>query len=286
MAADLHDPRAVGPGPMATAVAAPITKERLDGTGTEAGIRPVAVEVAVNVVYGTVPYAVMMMTPADLEDFAVGFSLTEGVIQTRADIRGTRVEDDPGGRRLGLNRAADRVHSLLARRRSMTGRTSCGVCGIEDLAAVPRTPQRTRHGAPAATQAIRRALDELPGLQTLNKDTGAVHAAAWAGPDGAITCLREDVGRHNALDKLVGALLTQGVDPSAGFLLVTSRCSYEMVEKAAALGAGTLVAISAPTSLGVERARHHGITLVGLARNDTMTIFTGQASSSGEQAGE
>ena len=271
---------------MATAVAAPITKERLDGTGTEAGIRPVAVEVAVNVVYGTVPYAVMMMTPADLEDFAVGFSLTEGVIQTRTDIRGTRVEDDPGGLRLVVNLAADRFHSLLARRRSMTGRTSCGVCGIEDLAAVPRTPQRIRHGAPAATQAIRRALDELPGLQTLNKDTGAVHAAAWAGPDGVITCLREDVGRHNAMDKLAGALLTQAVDLSAGFLLVTSRCSYEMVEKAAALGAGTLVAISAPTSLGVERARHHGITLVGLARNDTMTIFTGQASSGGEQAGE
>ena len=285
MDANLRNAAAIGPGPRVTAVPVPVTRERLDGTGAAAGIRPVAVEVAVNVIYGTVPYAVMMMTPADLEDFAVGFSLTEGVIQARADVRGTRVEDDPDGLRLVVNLAADRFHTLLARRRSMSGRTSCGVCGIEDLAAVPRAPQRLRDHAAASTSAIRRALDDLPGLQALNKDTGAVHAAAWAGPDGAITCLREDVGRHNALDKLVGALLTRGVDPSGGFLLVTSRCSYEMVEKAAALGAGTLVAISAPTSLGVERARHHGITLVGLARKDTMTVFTGPAPSDGEAVG-
>ena len=237
--------------------------------------RPLAVEAAVNVVYGTVPYAVMMMTPADLPDFAVGFSLTEGVIQARADVRATRVEPDPDGLRLVVNLVPERFHALLARRRSMSGRTSCGVCGIEDLAAVPRTPRRTAGTAPLDPAAVRRALDALPGLQALNQDTGAVHAAAWAGPDGTITCLREDVGRHNALDKLVGALLTRGVDPAAGFLLVTSRCSFEMVEKAAALGAGALVAISAPTSLGVERARHHGITLAGLARGGTMTVFTG-----------
>ena len=258
-----------------TAVPVGVTRTRLDGIGAESGLRPVAVEAAVNVVYGTVPYAVMMMTPADLEDFGVGFSLTEGVIQARADVRGTRVEDDPDGLRLVVNLVPERFHALLARRRSMSGRTSCGVCGIEDLAAVPRTPQRTHAGAAVDVAAIRRALDELPGRQALNQDTGAVHAAAWAGLDGGITCLREDVGRHNALDKLVGALLTQGVDPATGFLLVTSRCSYEMVEKAAALGAGTMVAISAPTSMGVERARHHGLTLVGLARKDTMTVFAG-----------
>jgi len=275
------DPHSTAPAPRATAIPVQVTKERLDGQGAETGTRPVAAEVAVNVVYGTVPYAVMMMTPADLEDFAVGFSLTEGVIQDRADIRGTQVEDDPGGLRLVVNLVPGRFHTLLARRRSMSGRTSCGVCGIEDLAAVPRTPQQQRDHVPATTPAIRRALDELPGLQALNRATGAVHAAAWAGPDGAITCLREDVGRHNALDKLVGALLTRGTDTAAGFLLVTSRCSYEMVEKAAALGAGTLVAISAPTALGVERARHHGITLIGLARQDTMTVFTGLAASGG-----
>ena len=274
MTIDLRE-AATSPAARATAVPAAVTRARLDGTGAEDGVRPVAVEAAVNVVYGTVPYAVMMMTPADLEDFGVGFSLTEGVIQARADVRGTRVEDDPDGLRLVVNLAPERFHALLARRRSMSGRTSCGVCGIEDLAAVPRTPQRVQDRPAVGVAAIRRALDELPGRQALNRDTGAVHAAAWAGLDGAITCVREDVGRHNALDKLVGALLTEGIDPAAGFLLVTSRCSYEMVEKAAALGAGTLVAISAPTSMGVERARHHGLTLVGLARKDTMTVFAG-----------
>ena len=257
-----------------TAVPATTTRIRFDTAAAQPGERLLAVETAVNVVYGTIPYAVMMMTPADLEDFAVGFSLTEGVIATRADLRGTRVEDAPGGLRLVVDLAPARFHTLLARRRSMSGRTSCGVCGIEDLAAIPRTPQRAAGRGGASVAAIRRALDELPGLQRLNGGTGAVHAAAWAGPGGAIAHLREDVGRHNALDKLAGALLTAGVDTSDGVLVVTSRCSYEMVEKAAAIGAGVLVAISAPTALGVERAHHHGITLAGLARGDTMTVYT------------
>ena len=275
MTISLAEQAPAAPSQAATAVPSDIAKVGFEGRGTQHGQRSLAVEAAVNVVYGTVPYAVMMMTPADLDDFAVGFSLTEGVIQSRAEVRGTRVEDDPDGLRLVVNLAPERFHALLARRRSMSGRTSCGVCGIEDLAAVPRTPQRASGMARLSTAAVRRALDELPGMQALNQETGAVHAAAWAGLDGGITCLREDVGRHNALDKLVGAVLTRDVDPTAGFLLVTSRCSYEMVEKAAALGAGALVAISAPTSLGVERARHHGITLVGVARGDTMTVFTG-----------
>ncbi|MGI4943857.1 MAG: formate dehydrogenase accessory sulfurtransferase FdhD [Janthinobacterium lividum] len=275
MTASLAEQPLPSTGQAATSVPSDVAKVGFEGRGTEHSRRLLAVETAVNVVYGTVPYAVMMMTPADLEDFAVGFSLTEGVIQARSEIRGIRVEDDPDGLRLVVNLAPERFHALLARRRSMSGRTSCGVCGIEDLAAVPRTPQRTTGLARLSTAAVRRALDALPGLQGLNQETGAVHAAAWVDLSGGITYLREDVGRHNALDKLVGAVLTRGVDPAAGFLLVTSRCSYEMVEKAAALGASALVAISAPTSLGVERARHHGITLVGVARGDAMTVFTG-----------
>lgn len=263
----------------AVKTACAVTTVRLDGSGATSRERPVAVELAVNVVYGTVPYAVMMMTPADLEDFAVGFSLTEGVIAGRADIRGVRTEDDEHGLRLVVNLVAERFHTLLARRRSMSGRTSCGVCGIEDLAAIPRTVQRVSGEAALQPAAIRRALDTLPGLQTLNQATGAVHAAAWAGHDGGIACVREDVGRHNALDKLIGACVSAGTDPASGFLLVTSRCSYEMVEKAAAFGTGALVAISAPTSLGVERARHHGIALWGIARNDSATLFTGTGSS-------
>ncbi len=252
----------------------PITTFAFDGA-PRAGERPVAVEAPINVVYGTVPYAVMMTTPADLEDFAVGFSLTEGVIATRADIRRVTTEAAEDGTRLLVDLVPERFHTLLARRRAMAGRTSCGVCGIEDLAALPRSPIRPHDESGIRLGAIRRALDELPERQLLNVSTRAVHAAAWAGADGGIAHVREDVGRHNALDKLIGALLTAGTDPAGGFVVVTSRCSYEMVEKAAAFGASTLVAISAPTSLGVERARQHGLTLIGIARHDTVTAFTG-----------
>ena len=262
--------------PPAAAVRVAVTARPLDGAGPRPGERPVAVEVPVNVVYGTVPYAVMMMTPADLQDFAIGFSLTEGVVGARGDIRSVAGEADPDGLRLLVHLTYDRLHKLLARRRSMSGRTSCGVCGIEELSALPRTGQRAAAAVGVGLGALGRALGELSGHQVLNEATRAVHAAAWASLDGAIACVREDVGRHNALDKLIGALLDRGVDPAAGFLLITSRCSYEMVEKAAAFGAGTLVAISAPTSLAIERARHHGIALVGIARPDVVTVFTGQ----------
>ena len=257
----------------ARAVAA--TSFRFDGVPSPAGSRVVATEVPVSVQYGTVPYAVMMLTPADLEDFAAGFSLTEGVIAARDEIRSVAAEAGPDGVRLDIELAPGRFHAVLARRRAMAGRTSCGVCGIEDLADLPRARVR---GAPAPDirlGAIRRALDELADGQLLHAQTGAMHAAAWAGLDGAIAAVREDVGRHNALDKLIGAALARGEDAAQGFLLVTSRCSYEMVEKAAAFGAGTLVAISAPTLLGVERARHHGMTLLGLARRDSVTAYAG-----------
>ncbi len=244
-----------------------------DGGDPRSGERAVAVEMPVNVVYSTVPYAVMMMTPSDLEDFAIGFSLTEGVIRARGDIRGVAVEREGEGLLLQVHLAYDRLRGVLARRRAMTGRTGCGVCGIEDLSALPRAVRREGRAPPIDLGAIRRALDGLSERQLLNAETRAVHAAAWAGPDGAIALVREDVGRHNALDKLVGALLDRGVDPGAGFLVITSRCSYEMVEKAAAFGAATLVSISAPTSLAIERARHHDIALVGIARHDAVTVF-------------
>lgn len=251
------------------------TTLRFDGTNPQAAPRAVAVEVPVNVVYGTVPYVVMMMTPADFEDFAVGFSLTEGIARTRADIRRVWVTQEPDGLRLMVDLVAERLHWVLSRRRAMSGRTSCGVCGIEDLATLPRAAQRPLANMCLEPTAVQRALLGLSAHQTLNDATRAVHAAAWAGQSGEIACVREDVGRHNALDKLIGALLTRQTHPDSGFFLVTSRCSYEMVEKAAAFGAGALVAISAPTSLGLERARHHGMTLVGVARPDAITIFCG-----------
>ncbi len=248
-----------------------------DGGQAVATTRTVAVEAPVAITYGTVPYAVMMMTPANVEDFAIGFSLTEGVAEGRDDIRSIEVIDESDGLRATVGLAPDSFHRLLARRRSMRGRTSCGVCGVEDLGDLPRSARRTAQGLEPGPQAIERALAALPGLQALNKTVRALHAAAWSDVAGTIACVREDVGRHNALDKLIGALLDQGVDPSAGFVLITSRCSYEMVEKAAAFGAGALVAISAPTSLSIERARHHGIALFAAAGADAVTQFSNGA---------
>ena len=243
----------------------------------EPGARVLLSEAPVNVVYGEIPYAVMMTTPGDLEDFAYGFSLTEGVIGRADDIRRVEVDEVEGGMRLRIDLDPSRMHDHLARRRAMAGRTSCGLCGIEDLAQVPRASRRPAADTTFEPRAIRRALDLLRDGQRLNHETGAAHAAAWCDRDGAIRALREDVGRHNALDKVIGAALRAGGVGADGFLVVTSRCSYEMVEKAASFGSGLLVAISAPTDLAVRRATHHGLTLVALARQDTCTIFTGAA---------
>jgi FdhD protein len=159
----------------------------------------------------------------------------------------------------------------------MSGRTGCGVCGIEDLDALERaSPVRGSRDYPAiAVPAIAHALAGLPDLQVLSRATGATHAAAFADLEGGIRLVREDVGRHNALDKLVGAVLRAGLEPGSGFVVVTSRCSFEMVEKAASLGARLIVAISAPTSLAIDRARTLGVGLVAIARRDTVTVFHG-----------
>ena len=238
--------------------------------------RSLAVEGAVNVVFGGVPFAVMMLTPADLEDFAYGFSLTEGVIEAASDIRGVRLEQDPDGLRLHVDLAPGRLHAHLARRRAMAGRTGCGVCGIEDLAHLKRARGRMAEAPLVRLAALGRALAELDAGQVLGAETRAVHAAAWADLDGHVTHVREDVGRHNALDKLIGALLREGGDPAAGLILITSRCSFEMVEKAASFGVRTVVAISAPTSLALERARAFDMTLAGIARQDSVTVFHGR----------
>jgi len=236
--------------------------------------RAVAVEWAVNIVYGGIPFAVMMMTPADLEDFAFGFSLTEGVIEELSDIRRVAISDVAEGSIVEIDLVPTRLGQHLARRRAMTGRTGCGVCGIEDLQSLPRARPRLVRPAPVVSaKAVGRALDALCEGQFLNRLTGAVHAAAFADDDGRLIALREDVGRHNALDKLIGALLRSSVDPGSGFIVITSRCSFEMIEKAGAFGARAVVAISAPTSLALDRARALGITLVGIACRDTMTTF-------------
>ncbi|GJE77672.1 MULTISPECIES: formate dehydrogenase accessory sulfurtransferase FdhD [Methylorubrum] len=250
-----------------------------DAPAPKADSRALAVETPVNVVYGTVPYAVMMLTPADLTDFAYGFSLTEGVVETPDEIRAVSVEEGEGGLRLLVDLAPGRLREHLARKRAISGRTGCGVCGIDDLAALPMARVREDgavSGPRVALGAIQAALDALSDRQALNRETRAVHAAAWARLDGTLAAVREDVGRHNALDKLIGALMQEGVRPDEGFLVITSRCSFEMAEKAATLGASVLVAISAPTSLAIERARCHGMTLCAIARSDTLTVFSGR----------
>lgn len=245
---------------------------RFDGASGPNAPVEVAAEVPVNLVYATLPHAVMMATPADLEDFAYGFSLTEGVAAA-AEIRGVAVREVARGIVLDIDLVPAALRRHMARRRSMAGRTGCGLCGIESLDELPAA-RPVAPGAAIAPAAIRAALLGLEGRQVLNRATRAVHAAAWCDAAGGIVLLREDVGRHNALDKLVGACLRAGVAPGEGFVLLTSRASFEMVEKAASFGAATVVAISAPTSLAVERAAALGMALVAVARPDGAVRFT------------
>jgi FdhD protein len=217
----------------------------------------------------------MMTTPADLADFAYGFSLTEGIVESADEIRGVAVEEAEEGLRVLVDLVPGRLREHLARKRAISGRTGCGVCGIDDLAALPTAETRGAPDLRLSLRAIARALAALSDAQTLNRETRAVHAAAWADLDGALVAVREDVGRHNALDKLIGALIREGRDPASGFAVITSRCSFEMVEKTARLGAAVIVAISAPTSLALARARMHGMTLCAIARSDTLTSFCG-----------
>ncbi len=261
-------------GPL-RAIDAPMLVVDYVGQQFRPGSRPLAVEAPVNLVYGSVPHAVMMATPGDLEDFAYGFSLTEGIVEDAAEIREVSVEAVEDGLRLLVELAPGRLREHLARKRAISGRTGCGVCGIEDLAAIPRAETRLAPSVTVSVSAIAKALAGLDAEQQLGAVTRAVHAAAWARLDGTIHVVREDVGRHNALDKLIGALMRDGTDPATGFLLITSRCSFEMVEKAARLGAAIVVAISAPTSLAIERATAHGLTLCAIARSDSLTVFTG-----------
>lgn len=235
----------------------------------------VAVETPINIVYGNMPYAVMMASPSDLEDFVTGFSLTEGIVRDASEIRGVAVEPKDEGVIVTVELAPGRFREHLARRRNLSGRTSCGLCGVETIEEIPMADAATRASRAVSAAAIETALAELDKHQPLSQLTRAVHAAAWCDANGAILAVREDVGRHNALDKLIGARLRAGAGASEGFLLVTSRASFEMVEKAAIFGAGTLVAISAPTSLAIERAKHLGLTLAAVARRDGCIVFTG-----------
>ncbi|WEK48302.1 MAG: formate dehydrogenase accessory sulfurtransferase FdhD [Candidatus Andeanibacterium colombiense] len=227
---------------------------------------PVALE------FNGLAYAVMMATPADLEDFALGFALTEGLAKQPSDLSDLDVAEVEKGwivrgtlTGLGIDQLTERVRARVAE-------SSCGLCGIENLDAVAKPlPQIAPHAA-LGDAAIFRALGELRDHQQLGRATGAAHAAAFASPEGAILHAREDVGRHNALDKLIGALARAGQDIAAGFVLSSARCSYEIVEKTVRAGAMCLVTISLPTSMAVERAKAAGLSLYSLARDDSVLL--------------
>ena len=240
---------------------------------TSAAGREIANEVAAAIEFDGSPYAVMMITPADLEDFAVGFALAERIVTAPHEI--ARVDIRYGTRGIGIDLRLEQEHSarLAERRRALPGQSGCGICGISTIEeALPQLPVLS--SAPRLSRdGIFSALNRLPELQVLNRATGAVHAAAFCRVDGAISAVREDVGRHNAFDKLIGHLARRGQDSTAGFALLTSRCSYELVQKAILARIAALVTVSAPTELAVEIARAANLTLIALARKDSFLIF-------------
>ncbi|AIC29229.1 formate dehydrogenase subunit FdhD [Rhizobium etli bv. mimosae str. IE4771] len=239
------------------------------------GSRIVPEEVPIAFSYGGSSHAVMMATPADLEDFAVGFSLSEGIIAERAEISGIEVVAGEQGIDVQVSLVDDVADRLRARRRSMAGPVGCGLCGIESIEqAVRPVPDVSASPLALSHADIVRAVSLLNEAQPLHRETRAVHGAAFYRPGKGLLAVREDVGRHNALDKLCGAVIGCGESGDDGAVVVTSRLSVEMVQKAAILGSPVLIAISAPTALAIRTADQAGMTLVALVRGDDFEIFT------------
>lgn len=234
----------------------------------------IASEVPVALTYNRVSHVVMMATPADLEDFGLGFSITEELIGEPGDLLATRIVPRPGGVEVAMTITEEWFDRLATHRRNMAGRTGCGLCGAENIEQALRPPRPVGGSLRITHAALQRAVGRLERHQPLQADTGATHGAAWCDSEGRIVRLREDVGRHNALDKLIGSLYRDGFDASGGFVLVSSRASYEMVYKTAAAGIGLIAAVSAPTTLAVEFAERSGVTLVGFARPGRHNVYT------------
>ncbi|MEX2642106.1 MAG: formate dehydrogenase accessory sulfurtransferase FdhD [Acetobacterales bacterium] len=244
-----------------------------DGGHTEESDQ-VAVEAPVAFVYNCRNHAVMMATPVDLEDFAWGFSIAEGVVRKAEEVLSVRTGPKGPGYALSIEIPAERAAEVAERARNLEGRTGCGLCGIADIDRVLRPLPACRETEPVSMAALMEALHRLPSAQVLNRGSGALHAAAFASPEGRLLFVREDVGRHNALDKLIGAAARDGVDPESGFIVVTSRCSMEMVQKVATFGCPILIAISAPTSLAIELAERSNLTVAAFARETRLNLYT------------
>lgn len=234
----------------------------------------VAEEVPVVLVYNNVPHVVMLTTPLDLEDFALGFSLTEEILQTPAELLSVKVFQRMKGIEVRMRIDERCFAQMHGKGRNMTGRTGCGLCGASTLEQAVRKPHPVGGGVELYADVMADAFAQMRQQQAINQLTGAVHAAAWLQPDTGITRVREDIGRHNALDKLIGSLVGTGCRFGSGCALITSRASYEMVQKAATVGISVLAAISAPTALAIQLAEECGLTLVGFARNENHVIYT------------
>jgi FdhD protein len=243
-------------------------------SGLSEGTRAIPEETALALTYNGGTYAVMMGTPQDLEDFAIGFTLSERIVRSRKEIESIDVVPLDDGIELRMWLAQAKADRLSERRRHIAGPTGCGLCGIDSIAEAVRPAAIVASGRWFSPQQIMAAVQSLPPLQKINIETRAVHAAAFWTPMRGIVALREDVGRHNALDKLAGALARGKISASDGMVLLTSRVSVEMVQKAAAMGAPLMVAVSAPTALAVRMADEAGITLAAIARSDGFEVFT------------
>jgi len=246
---------------------------RLGAAATESFTARLIEEVPVALVYNGVSHAVMLASPGDLADFALGFSLSEAIIESPQELLDLELAPAGEGVEVRLTITARRFAGLKDRRRNLAGRSGCGLCGVESLADALRPLPAAAEPTYLSLRAIHRALEGLAPLQQLNRLAGAVHAAAWVDPDGIIRHLAEDVGRHNAFDKVIGAMARRRGGRPPGFALLTSRLSYELVQKAATTGISALVAISAPTALAVEAAERAGICVVALARADSVSVY-------------
>ncbi len=244
-----------------------------DGQATR-GTRAIPEETPVALTYNRTAYAVMLATPDDLEDFALGFSLTEGIVRSASEIEELEIVPARTGIELRMWLAPEIADAMTRRQRRLAGPSGCGLCGLESLADAVRTPPHIVSAVSFDTSAVHTAMAALPAAQKLNQQTHAVHAAALWHPQRGLVALREDVGRHNALDKLAGALARAGVAAGEGLLLLSSRISVELVQKAAMLGTAVVVAVSAPTALAIRVAEEAGIALVGIARADGFEVFT------------
>lgn len=234
----------------------------------------IASEVPVALTYNRVSHVVMMATPAHLEEFGLGFSLTEGLIGGVSDLHDIKVIPRDSGLELAMTISPEWFDRLAVQRRNMAGRTGCGLCGAENLHQAMRKVAPVENRLRVTSQALQRAVCGLEDMQPLQAETGAAHGAAWCDADGQVLRVLEDIGRHNALDKLIGSLCATGFQSAAGFVLISSRASYEMVYKAAAVGIELVAAVSAPTTLALKSAIESGLTLVGFARPGRHNVYT------------